>query len=107
MLRLWIILTGVSVCALIAASCAQMETAEEGAQAAQAATIASTEAVAGIGDAATQISGAISPTQSNFPTSPGTTVVETPDSYVLVKNGQVTIISKSSLYGYNGGTAGK
>jgi hypothetical protein len=105
LLKVWLILTAVSAMTLIAASCAQTETAEKAVEAAQAATIASTEAYQDLQEAATQMSGAFAPSTtqpSGAPPIPGSSVVETPDSYIIVQNGQVIIIKKSSVYGYTG-----
>jgi PBP1b-binding outer membrane lipoprotein LpoB len=105
LLRIWVILTAASALFLIAASCAQEQTAVEAYQAAQAATIASTEAYQDLQQTATQMSAAFVPssTQPNpAPPIPGSTVVQSPDSFIIVQNGQVIIIKKSSIYGYNG-----
>ena len=107
MLRIWIILTALSACSLIAASCAQTNTAvaagEAAEQAEQAATIASTEVYQSLQNTATQMSSAFNPASNpSAPVFPGFTVVETSDSYILVRNGQIIVIKKSSMYGYTG-----
>jgi hypothetical protein len=102
-------LTALSACSLIAASCAQTAPIIAADQGAQAATVAATEAVATVAQAATQIYNAIStPTGAiPVPVPAGTTVVETATSYLLIQNGQVTIIEKSAMYGYTGAKNGK
>jgi len=97
MLRVWLILTAAAACGLIAASCAETGTALATAAAAQAATqaatLASTQAIATAQAATTQLSN----TQTT-----GTTIIETPDYYIIFQNGQRIIISKSYLHGYTG-----
>jgi hypothetical protein len=106
LLRIWITLTAISALSLIAASCAQMATASAAASAAQAATVESTqayEALENAANAATEISGVtISTTNPSAPNMPGFTLIETPDSYILVKNGQMIVLRKNEIYGYTG-----
>ena len=71
--------------------------------AAQAATVASTEIYANLEETATQISGAYVPstTSPSAPVVPGFTVIETSDSYILVRGDQIIVLKKSQMYGYN------
>ncbi|MGD1275848.1 MAG: hypothetical protein ABR964_01330 [Tepidisphaeraceae bacterium] len=100
MLRVWLILTAAAACGLIAASCAEIGTAIATAKAAQAATIASTEAI----EATTQVAGALQgqAAVTTLPSAPGTTVIETPDYYIILKDGQRIIVLKSALRNYSG-----
>jgi hypothetical protein len=108
-------LTLVSACCLIAASCAAtapVEAVSAADAAEQAATVASTQVEAAVDAAATQISAAMASAtggtgKNSLPTPPGATLIQTPDSYILIQNGQATVINKSQIYGYTGTGNGK
>jgi hypothetical protein len=101
MLRFWMILTAISACCLIAASCADPGTAVTSVETAKEASLAAEAATQAVTRAATQVSAALQSGQSVVHSDgKGTTIIETKDYWIIYRGSQRIVIFKTAAQRY-------
>ena len=101
MLRFWVILTAISACCLIAASCADPGSAVTSVEAARESALAAEAATQAVTRAATEVSAALQAGQPVVHSDgKGTTIVETKDYWIIYRGGQRIVIFKTAAQRY-------